>query len=137
MQGNPVIHEKETSDEGFQQIVADGIHFLESIARHYGPEKSIEIWDKMGEAMGQDIKGHVFFAMLTGEGCNRVYIQGGTCNQAVAAIKCIRTYTGYGLKEAKDAYDVSFQKPVLVECSTPKFKTEMCRELRALGMRVL
>lgn len=50
------------SNSELSEVIIDGIRFLESIARHYGPEKSIDIWDKMGEAMGQDIKGQVFLA---------------------------------------------------------------------------
>lgn len=129
--------EREHVDEDFQQIIQDGIHFLESIARYYGPEKSIEIWDKMGEAMGPDIKGRVFFAMLTGSGGNRVYVQAGNCNQAVAAIKAIRQGTGLGLKDAKDAYDNSFHKSVLLTCENPRVQKEMTRQLRDIGMRVL
>lgn len=124
-------------EDNLEEIIFDGIRFLESIARKYGPEKSIEIWDKLGEAMGQDIKGQVFFAMLTGTGGTRVYVQKGTCNQAVAAIKAIRVGTGYGLKEAKDAWDLSAMKNVSLECATTKDRDTMVRELRQLGMRVM
>lgn len=127
----------ENQDEAYQEIIFDGIRLLESIARYYGPEKSIEIWDKMGEAMGQDIKGQVFFNMLTGSGGKRVHIQRGTATNAVECIKAIRHGTGYGLREAKDAWDLCILKPVALECHATESQKTMMRELRNLGIRVL
>lgn len=128
----------ENRDEAYQEIIFDGIRLLESIARYYGPEKSIEIWDKMGEAMGTDIKGQVFFSMLTGNGSStRVHIQSGTATDVVACIKAIRHGTGYGLKEAKDAWDLSHFKTVALECRAPESQKAMVRELRSLGIRVM
>lgn len=127
----------EQQDEAYQEIIFDGIRFLESIARYYGPEKSIDIWDKMGEAMGPDIKGEVFFSMLTGVGGKRVHIQRGTATKAVDCIKAIRHGTGYGLKEAKDAWDLCNYKTVALECHATESQKAMIRELRNLGIRVL
>lgn len=118
------------------EVVFDGIRFLESITRHYGPEKGMAVWDKMGEAFGEDIKGRVFFSMLTGESSNRVRIQAGTCTEAVAAIKAIRGGTGYGLKEAKDAWDLSKYQTVVLDNVQRDAKREMVRTLRNLGMVV-
>jgi ribosomal protein L7/L12 len=117
------------------EVIFDGIRFLESITRHYGPEKGIEVWNKMGEAFGEDIKGKVFFSMLTGESSNRVRIQRGTCSQGVAAIKAIRMGTGVGLKEAKDAYDLSAMKTVTLEVAHEE-KRGMVKTLRDIGMIV-
>lgn len=121
----------------YEQIIVDGIHLLESIGRYYGPEKSIEIWDKMGEAMGPDIKGRVFFALLTGSAGDRVHIQRGNCDQAVTAIKAIRYGTNMGLKESKDAWDASAVRTVMLQCVNSAVQKEMVRELRNIGMRVL
>ncbi len=123
-------------NDPLDEVVFDGIRFLESLSRCYGPEKGIEVWEKMGEAIGDDIKGKVFFSMLTGESSNRVRIQSGTCNQAVAAIKAIRAGTGYGLKEAKDAWDLSQVRVVVLDNVDRNEKSHMVRELRRLGMLV-
>jgi hypothetical protein len=122
--------------DDIDEVVFDGIRFLESITRHYGPEKGIEVWEKMGEAFGDEIKGKVFFSMLTGESSNRIRIQAGTCNQAVAAIKAIRSGTGYGLKEAKDAWDLSRHQVVVLDNVQRDMKNIMVRELRSLGLIV-
>lgn len=117
-------------------VVYDGIRFLESLTRHYGPEKGIAVWEQMGQVLGSEVKGKVFFAMLTGERSNRVRIQVGTCTEAVAAIKAIRVATGYGLKEAKDAWDQSKYKVAVIDNVQMGAKHELVRTLRDLGMIV-
>ena len=123
-------------NESLEEVIFDGIRFLESLTRHYGAEKGLEVWDKMGEAVGDDVKGKVFFSMLTGESSNRVRIQKGDCIQAVSAIKAIRMGTGLGLKDAKDAYDLSGVKTVTLEVAHEE-KREMVKTLRGIGMKVL
>ena len=118
------------------EVVFDGIRFLESLTRFYGADKGMEVWEKMGEALGDEIKGKVFFSMLTGESSNRVRIQAGTCTEAVAVIKAIRMGTGYGLKEAKDAWDLSKVKVVTLDNVDRNEKNHMVRELRRIGMMV-
>jgi ribosomal protein L7/L12 len=117
------------------EVVFDGIRFLESLTRHYGAEKGMQVWEKMGEAVGDEIKGKVFFSMLTGESSNRIRIQKGNCTQAVAAIKAIRMATSLGLKEAKDAWDLSGMKVVTLDVAHEE-KRDAVRNLRNLGMIV-
>ena len=122
--------------ESLDEVVFDGIRFLESLTRHYGPEKGMEVWEKMGEILGPEIKGKVFFSMLTGESSNRVRVEAGDCTQAVAAIKAIRTATGYGLKEAKDLWDLSKAKMVTVDTKSRSEKQQLVKALRDIGMKV-
>jgi ribosomal protein L7/L12 len=122
-------------NDQLEEVVFDGIRFLESLTRYYGPEKGMAVWEKMGEAVGDEIKGKVFFSMLTGESSNRVRIQAGTCTEAVAAIKAIRIGTGYGLKEAKDAWDLSKVKMVTLDVAHEE-KRGMVKTLRSIGMIV-
>ena len=123
-------------NDQLEEVIFDGIRFLESLTRYYGAEKGMDVWNKMGEAVGDEIKGKVFFSMLTGDSSTRVRIQAGTCTEAVAAIKAIRSGTGYGLKEAKDAWDLSKIKVVTLEVNDRDEKRTMVRELRRLGLMV-
>ena len=123
-------------EQSLEEVVFDGIRFLESLTRHYGAEKGLEVWNKMGEAVGDEVKGKVFFSMLTGESSNRVRIQQGDCKQAVAAIKAIRSGTGMGLKDAKDAYDMSSHKTVVLEVAHEE-RRDLVHTLRSIGMKVL
>jgi ribosomal protein L7/L12 len=122
-------------DQALEEVVFDGIRFLESLTRYYGAEKGMAVWDKLGEAVGDEVKGKVFFSMLTGKSSNRIRIQKGSCTQAVAAIKAIRMATSMGLKEAKDAWDLSGMKVVTLDVAHEE-KRDAVRNLRNLGMIV-
>jgi hypothetical protein len=123
--------------DSLDEVIFDGIRFLESITRHYGAEHGMVVWEQLGEVLGPEIKGKVFFSILTGESSNRVRIRVGTCNEAVTAIKAIRTATGYGLKEAKDAYDLSKIKVVTLDNVQRDSKKQLVKTLRDIGMIVL
>jgi hypothetical protein len=123
-------------NDDLDSVIFDGIRFLESITRHYGPERGMAVWDKMGEAFGDEIKGRVFFAMLTGDSVGRVRFKSTDCHQAVWAIKAIRTATGFRLKEAKDLYDLGKGKTVTVDVKTPEARRELIKCLRDAGCSV-
>ena len=129
--------EQRDSCPTIEAVVSDGVRFLESITLHYGPEKGMQVWEAMGEAMGREVKGKVFFAMMTGTTSGRVSVAAGTAitSNAVPVIKCIRNYTGMGLKEAKDLWDASKLRLVDISCR-PDQRREFTRELRDLGCKV-
>lgn len=118
------------------EVIFDGIRFMESLSRCHGAERAIAVWDKIGEALGTEIKHRVFFAMLTGETSTRLRISRGTCNSAVEAIRLIRRATGMSLKEAKDAWDLTAIKTVTIEGVQRDTRSSFVRELRDLGVRV-
>lgn len=121
-------------DNTLDDVIQDGIRFLESLTRHYGAERGIEVWESMGTAMGSDVKGKVFFAMLTGDSSGRVRVQRGGCTQAVAAIKAIRNATLMGLKEAKDVWDFSANGVAVIEVPASDLRRNLISELRSMGM---
>lgn len=122
------------TDDTLSFVITDGIRFLQSLTQHYGTERGMEVWEKLGEVMGPEVKGRVFFAMLTGETSTQVRIRAGECIEAVAAIKAIRNATNMGLKEAKDAWDLSKTQLVLLRSVHQDDKVELVRTLRNLGM---
>ena len=124
-------------DPTLDAVVFDGIRFIESLTTHFGPEKGMAVWDAMGEALGREIKGKVFFAMITGGTSGRIKFGAGTAvtSNAVPVIKCIREYTGAGLKEAKDWWDMSKMQLTEVQVA-PDRQRDFVRELRNLGCNV-
>jgi hypothetical protein len=122
--------------DSLDEVIFDGIRFMESLARHYGAERSIEVWDQLGEVLGLDVKSQVFLAMLTGESSNRIRVSRGTCTDAVAAVRAIRQATGMGLKEAKDAWDLTAIKTVTIDNVQRELRSDFVRDLRYIGMRV-
>lgn len=123
-------------DDSLDGVIFDGIRFLESITRHYGPERGMAVWDKMGEAFGDEVKGKIFFAMLTGDTVGRVRFTSINSSQAVWAIKAIRAATNCGLKEAKDLYDMAKTQTVKVDVKTPEARRELIKCLRDAGCSV-
>lgn len=127
-------------------LVSDGLRFLRSITDYYGHERGMEVWEAMGEAMGKEVKGKVFFAMLTGKTPNRVTFRrppnmkvasfGSSSGiPVVQVIKLIREYTGLGLKEAKDKWDQCIDFAVSVEVKDGEAHS-FERKLRDFGMIV-
>jgi hypothetical protein len=97
-------------EEHKTSIITDGMQFMRSITEAYGAEKGMELWDTIASTLDPDVKGQIFFAMITGEYSTKLHISAkpipfGQAHNAVPAIKAIRTVTGYGLKEAKDMWD--------------------------------
>jgi hypothetical protein len=67
----------------------------------------MELWDTISSTLDPDVKGQIFFTMLTGEYGKRITIRAvRPYTGKVALIKEIRNLTGLGLKEAKDLSDV-------------------------------
>lgn len=122
--------------ETLEFVVRDGIRFLSSLTRHYGAEEGMRMWDEFGKIFGPEVKGKVFFAMLTGEMSDRVTFRAGKASSlgyAVPVIKAIRTHSGLGLKEAKDLWDASQNGQANVQCSNPDAARSLIRELLSLG----
>jgi len=126
-------------DTALQFVVNDGIKFLESLTRYYGNEEGIKIWDKIGEAVGKEVKGKIFFAMLTGVNTSRVRFSADGAvelGNAVTVIKAIRAASGFGLKESKDLWDKSVDSVATVECYDSSFSRILMLRLSELGCRI-
>lgn len=121
-------------------VVRDGIRFMESLTRHYGSERGQDIWEGIGEVVGKEVKGKIFFAMITGDTLSdRVTFTCGDAERrghAVPVIKAIRIASGLGLKEAKDQWDNSKLGRGEVQCQSYDGARELIKELRNLGCHV-
>lgn len=128
------------TDETMDMVIRDGIRFMESLTRHYGSDRGQEIWEGIGEIVGKEVKGKIFFAMITGETItDRVFFNVGTADNrgnAVPVIKAIRVATGLGLKEAKDQWDNSKVGRGIVQCPSYDTARELIKDLRNLGCNV-
>lgn len=116
-----------------ESIIIDGLNFVKTITEAYGAEKGMELWEQIAAVLDPDIKGEMFFAMLTNTFGNKLSVRGIVLNR-VSAIKAIRTVTGYGLKEAKDLSDLMQTGQTVELTINPKQRSEAIRVLRAEGM---
>jgi len=93
----------------------------------------MELWDTIATALGKDVKGEIFFAMVTGEYTSKLRL-GGTVADRIASIKAIRTYTGLGLKEAKDLSDLMQSgQTILLTLREPVMRSKAIHEFRSVG----
>ena len=119
------------------EIIQSGMNFMRAITEVYGTDEGMKLWDTIASTLDPDIKGQIFFAMLTGEYNNIITInshQPGA--NRVVMIKAIRTVTGLGLKEAKDLSDtLNSGKTIKLECN-PKLRNRHLQELREAGFNV-
>lgn len=127
-------------------LINDAIQFLETMNRVYGTNRAHELWLGMKEAMGRDIQMDVFNAMLKGDSGGRIRfrVYNRDTREVVNTIKAIREFTGVGLKEAKDCWDMAkdtgrwtnlehgkeYQSPTE---SRSQFRNRILRRLRELG----
>lgn len=119
------------------EIIQSGMNFMRSITTAYGVDEGMKLWDTIASTLDPDIKGSIFFAMLTGEYNDRITVQSVIPGaNKVWMIKSIRTVSGLGLKEAKDiADDVLSGKTVTIKCD-PKNRSQALFELRNAGFHV-
>lgn len=88
------------------RVISHGIQLMKVMSEIHGPEKGIELWNIIGETLGDEAKGKIFFAMLKGAGSGSTITIKAVDHQAVQKIpliKAIRTVDtrGLGLTEAK------------------------------------
>lgn len=120
-----------------EDIIQSGINFMRSITEAYGTDEGMKLWDGIASVLDPDVKGQIFFAMLTGEYNGIISISSANpSSNRVWRVKAIRTVTGLGLKEAKDlSDDVDGGKTVKLNCD-PKKRSEALFELRNAGFHV-
>ena len=116
-------------------IVQASLSFIGAVTEAYGADEGLKLWDAINQTLDPDIKGKVFFAMIKGDYRNTIKLTGTyDSRDLVRAIKCIRTYTGLGLKEAKDLVlrlDSGVAQVIEVD---PMVRSEAIVQLRNSGM---
>jgi hypothetical protein len=126
-------------DDHKNEIITNGLHFMRSITEAYGAEEGMRLWDTIASTLDPDLKGEIFFAMISGTHNDTIVLKRSntsTITNRVAAIKEIRTWTGYGLKEAKDTSDlVEMGRAVSIKVN-PKEHVAAVRGLRNVGFAV-
>jgi hypothetical protein len=126
-------------EEHKQDIIQSGINFIRSITEAYGSDEGMKLWETMADTLDPSIKGHIFFAMLTGEynSVISIYKFESAANK-VSMIKALRTVDKrrLGLKEAKDMCDsLLLGNSIKVEVE-PNTRNSALLQLRMAGFTV-
>lgn len=126
-------------EEHKQDIIQSGINFIRSITEAYGSDEGMKLWETMADTLDPSIKGHIFFAMLTGEynSVISIYKFASAANK-VSMIKALRVVDKrrLGLKEAKDMCDsLLVGNSIKVEVE-PNTRNSALLQLRMAGFTV-
>ena len=101
--------EIELTSEQEASIIPAAVYFLRALTTSLGSEVGLHVWDQINATIGNDIKGKVFFAMLTGSVGTDIILRGHRSGQTVTnkveIIRAIRAVSGQGLYEAKQVAD--------------------------------
>lgn len=117
--------------------------WLKSMQREHGTDVGMKCFDTMRAVFGEDMVGAVTFGLMDGfRGGDTVTISGDAL-QKIEAIKMVRSLTGMGLKEAKDAVEAAAWRNVdiviLPGLQQPENYKSLERDLETLektGLRV-
>jgi hypothetical protein len=95
------------------RAVAAGIELMAVMTEVHGVDGGYEVWEQFNKVLGPEIKDAIFLSMLSGQSSGAVKVLGLRQSETqsvnkIESIKCVRNYTGYGLKEAKDIVDEIF-----------------------------
>ena len=91
-------------------VVSTGLHFMRAITEAYGADQGLRLWETIADTLDGDVKGQIFFAMITGTHNDTIVLREIATSDYIAAIKEIRNWTGLGLKDAKDTVDLVREK---------------------------
>lgn len=125
-------------EEHKSNLIASGIQFLRTITEAYGSTRGMEMWEKISEYVDPELKGQIFFALLTGGFETSINVTGllpvNGQLMLIYAIKEVRAATGWGLKEAKDFVEmVRDGKQGVITCD-PKNRSKIINNLNAVGL---
>jgi len=122
-----------------EDIIQSGINFMRSITEAYGTDEGMKLWDAIATTLDPDVKGQIFFAMLTGDYNGVVNITGHNPGaDRVRMIKTIRSVDkrGLRLKEAKDISDYLSNGQMIKLEIDPAVRHMALSELRRAGFHV-
>lgn len=120
------------------QIISAGMHFMRAITEAYGVDDGMRLWDTIASTLDPDVKGEIFFAMITGDYNDRIHVR-QIGHDRVAVIKAFRNHDKrrLGLKEAKDLSDLCQSGKVITLEIEPKHRIQIERELMAIGCQLV
>jgi hypothetical protein len=122
-------------------LIYTGISFIRAVTDAYGSDTGMQLWDTIASTLDHEIKGQIFFSMLTGASLNNLILESSTSKsrgQFVEFIKNVRSVTGLGLKEAKDICDlVEEGRPQKITLINPVDRNSVKRNLANMGVKVI
>ena len=117
------------------EIMLDGINFLRTITRAYGPEDGMRLWTQIAEVLDPTIKGDILFELLCANtNADIVLRKRDEKYNKVLAVKAYRAATDTNLREAVYAIN-SFEQTNKLEVTLAAgvFRHKIITEFRNAG----
>jgi len=122
-------------------LIDTGLSFIRAVTDAYGSDTGMQLWDTIASTLDPEIKGQIFFSMLTGASLNNLTLESSTSKsrgQFIEFIKNVRNATGLGLKEAKYICDlVEEGRPQKITLINPVDRNSVKRNLVNMGVKVI
>lgn len=116
-------------------VVRSARSFIRNLCEVYGHSQGMAVWDKVREVLGERAAGDIFLGMLTADYCEVVVKTIG--QYKIEAIKEVRAFTGWGLKEAKDFVEsVSWNGPKPINLQPDTMTDEKVEQFRRNMARI-
>lgn len=120
-----------------EDVIQSGINFLRSITEAYGNDEGMQLWENIAKILDPDVKGQIFFALLTGQYNGIINIHSSVPNaNKVWRIKALRAVANLSLKEAKELCDTLDSGKAIKLNVDPKTRNSALSELRNAGFHV-
>lgn len=129
------------TQEQENDLISAATLFIKTLTDIEGPEHGMELWDRISEVINPNIKGKIFFSLLTNNfGTIVIYpIHPHELKEVqthkVSIVKCIRAYTGLGLKEAIAILNQILDGQSVKLSVDPKDTIKALNELRTYGIK--
>lgn len=122
-------------------LIASASLFIKTLTDIEGADRGMELWDRIADVIGSDIKGKIFFSLLTSNFGTIIInpIHATELKEVaihkVSIVKCIRLYTGLGLKEAIAILNQILDGQSVKLSVDPKDTIRALNELRTYGIK--
>lgn len=122
-------------------LISAATLFIKTLTDIEGPEHGMELWDRIAQVIDPDIKGKIFFSLLTNSYGTIVIhpIHPNDLKEVqinkVSIIRCIRLYTGLGLKEGIGILNQILDGQCVKISVDPKDTIKALNELRTYGIK--
>lgn len=122
-------------------LIQASINFLDNLTIYYGQVEAGKIWNRISSQLDSDIRESILVAILTDKYNDKICIFGVVENneRKVAAIRALRKYGGFSLRQAIDSYknlESKISDKLEFVISDVQQKAQVINELRLYGYYV-
>ena len=130
-----MIEYHDLNEEQQSKVLSACMGALSAVTEVFGLEQGEQLYSKIADGFGPGVKDAILFAMLTGQHSGVTLHTAVGVTRYVELIKVVRAYTGFGLKEAKDACDLARSGQIVRFTVAPNRRHEFIRAMNNEGAR--